>query len=230
MEQLPLAIGPLPEPRFDNYLAGANVAAVEHLRSLCMPTAPVYLWGAPGTGKSHLLQALAARCHDRGARVGSFNPGVVLPWELNPSWPLVLVDACEALDAESQHAAFTLFEAALAARVQFVAAGRLPPVDLPLRDDLRTRLGWGHVFALEPLPDADTRSALRREADRRGVFLSDEVMHYLLAHCPRDLGFLMELLERLDRYSLSRARRVTLPLVRELLDRDRHADAEVLSA
>jgi HAD superfamily phosphoserine phosphatase-like hydrolase len=65
------------------------------------------------------------------------------------------------------------------------AAGRLPPVDLPLREDLRTRLGWGHVFALQPLSEAETRAALRREADRRGIFLSDDVMDHLLTRFAR---------------------------------------------
>ena len=78
------------------------------------------------------------------------------------------------------------------------AAGRVPPVDLPLREDLRTRLGWGHVFALQPLAEAERRAVLRREADRRGIFLSDEVMDYLLTRFARDLKHLMALLDRLD--------------------------------
>ena len=72
--------------------------------------------------------------------------------------------------------------------VPIVAAGRVPPVDLPLREDLRTRLGWGHVFALQPLAEAEARAVLRREADRRGIFLSDEVMDYLLTRFARDLS------------------------------------------
>ncbi|MDP3224572.1 MAG: DnaA/Hda family protein, partial [Rubrivivax sp.] len=97
------------------------------------------------------------------------------------------------------------------------AAGRLPPVDLPVREDLRTRLAWGHVFAMHTLPDAETRAALRREADRRGIFLSDEVMDYVLTRFERDLGHLMRLLDRIDDFGLSKARRITVPLVRQML-------------
>lgn len=221
MEQIPLAIGPLPEPRFDNFLPGVNAAALAHLQSLsqALPAAPVYLWGAGGSGKSHLLAALAATCHERGELIGWFDASTPLPWTLQPGWPLVVFDRCDAFDADAQHAAFALFEDATGAKVQIAAAGRLPPVDLPLRDDLRTRLAWGHVFALEPLPDADTRAALRREADRRGVLLSDEVVQYLLLHCPRDMGYLMQLLARIDSFGLSRARRMTVPLLKELLQR-----------
>lgn len=217
MRQLPLAIGPDPEPTFERFVAGANGAAVAHLRTLALPGAPVYLWGPPGSGKSHLLQALAARCRAAGQAVGGFDPGTPAPWELQPGWALVVIDRCEALDAAAQQRAFALFEDAAAHGVQWAAAGRLPPVDLPLRDDLRTRLAWGHVFALEPLGDAETRAALRREADHRGIFLSDDVMDHLLTRFPRDLGHLMRLLDRLDEFALARARSVTVPLLRQML-------------
>jgi DnaA family protein len=104
--------------------------------------------------------------------------------------------------------------------VQWLAAGRQPPVDLPLRDDLRTRLGWGHIFALQPLGEAETRSALRREADRRGIFLSDDVMDYLLTRFTRNLGHLMALLDRLDEFALSEHRGVTVPLLKKMLAED----------
>ena len=149
--------------------------------------------------------------------VGWFDAADRQPWALSPGWSLVLLDRCEALDETAQHAAFALFEDAVAHGVQWAAAGRLPPVDLQLRDDLRTRLAWGHVFALQPLPDAETRAALRREADRRGIFLSDEVMDFLLTRFERDLGHLMRLLNRLDDYGLAKARRITVPLVRQML-------------
>lgn len=217
MRQLPLALGPEPDCTFDSFLPGANAAALQHLRTLGASAAPVYLWGASGCGKTHLLRALAARVRAAGGVVGSFEPGRPLPWSCAPGWSLVIVDRCDELDEEAQRGAFALFEDARAEGVPFAAAGRLPPVDLPLRDDLRTRLGWGHVFALAPLGDAETRAALRREADRRAIFLSDEVMDHLLTHLPRDLACLMQVVERLDRFSLSKARHVTVPLLRQML-------------
>jgi DnaA family protein len=217
MKQIPLPIGPQPQPGFGNFLPGDNAAAVAHLRELALPAAPVYLWGPAGSGKSHLLRALAARCQSAGLRVGWFDAADSPPWTLQPDWALVVIDRCEALSAAAQHAAFALFVEAATHGVQVAGAGRLPPVDLPVREDLRTRLGWGHVFALQPLPEADTRAALRREADHRGIFLSDEVMHHLLTHFPRDLSHLMHLLDRLDDYALAQGRRVTVPLLRQML-------------
>ncbi len=218
MRQLPLAIGLEPEPRFENFVPGANGAVLAFLRTLPMPGAPVYLWGPAGSGKTHLLRALAARCRAEGQQVVAwFDAATALPWSLPPDRALVVIDRCEVLAAEAQHSAFALFEDAAAQGVQIASAGRLPPVDLPLRDDLRTRLAWGQVFALEPLGDEEARAALRREAGRRGIFLPDEVLNHLLMRLPRDLGHLMRLLDRLDAFALARARAVTLPLLRQML-------------
>ena len=217
MRQIPLAIGLASQPSFDNFVPGANGAALEHLRSLLLPAAAVYLWGAAGCGKTHLMQALAARCQSAGQVIAWFDADDPQPWVLQPGWSLVVVDRCEMLDASAQHAAFALFEDAAAHGVQWLAAGRLPPVDLPAREELRTRLAWGHVFALQPLADAEARAALRREADRRGIFLSDEVMDFVLTRFERDLGHLMRLLDRLDDFGLAQSRRITVPLVRQML-------------
>ena len=217
MKQIPLAILEPPQPRLEGFVAGDNAAALAHLQALAPGAAPVYLWGPAGSGKTHLLRALAARWQDAGRRVAAFGPATPPPWTLPEGLALCLIDDCQALDAALQHAAFALFVQSAGAAVAVAAAGSLPPVDLPLREDLRTRLGWGHVFALQPLGEAHTRSALRREADRRGLFLPDEVLEHLLARFPRDLGTLMALLDRLDHYALLQQRRITLPLLRRML-------------
>ena len=217
MRQIPLAIGFDTAASFEGLLPGDNEAALDHLRQLAPRSAPVYLWGPTGSGKTHLLGALAAAWQARGAGVGWFSPAIAAPWAFDESWALVVVDDCQGLDAAQQRAAFGLFLEATAAGLPVVTAGKLPPVDLPLRDDLRSRLGWGVVFALHPLAEPDARAVLRRVADQRGIPLSDEVMDYLLTRFARDLTHLTALLERLDVFSLSRKRGVTVPLLRQML-------------
>jgi DnaA family protein len=220
MRQIPLPIVPDAARTFDTFLVGDNRAAVEHLRQLTLLSAPTYLWGAVGSGKSHLLHALTSAWQARGARVGWFSASTPVPWAFDEGWSLIVLDDCEAFDAAQQQAAFTLFVEATASRIPLVSAGRVPPVDLPLRDDLRSRLGWGVVFALQPLAEADARSVLRRVADQRGIFLSDEVMDYLLTRFARDLTHLMALLERLDIFALAHKRAVTVPLLKQMLAED----------
>jgi DnaA family protein len=88
---------------------------------------------------------------------------------------------------------------------------------LALRQDLSTRLAWGLVYHLKPLGDTEKAEHLRGEAARRGLYLSNEVLGYLLTRVPRDLGTLRGVLEVLDRQSLARQRALTVPLVREVL-------------
>ena len=94
----------------------------------------------------------------------------------------------------------------------------MPPADLKLREDLRTRLGWGHVFDLQVLSEPERRAVLRQEADARGVFLSDEVMDFMLTRFSRDLGSLMELLDLMDGYALQTQRAITIPLIKSMME------------
>ena len=197
MRQLPLQISAPAEPRFENYLAGANIEALARIRALAAGRpheAIVYLWGEPGSGRTHLLRAAA---------------------HANPE--LFIADDVETLDAAAQQALFVAINAARDGQAAVLAAGAAPPAQLPLREDLRTRLAWGLVYQLKPLTDAEKALYLRAEAERRGLRLGDEVVWYLLNHLPRDLGSLHRVLEVLDRYSLASQRAVTLPLVREAL-------------
>jgi DnaA family protein len=197
MRQLPLPISAAAQPSLDNYVAGANAEALERVRSAArgeLAEAVLYLWGEPGSGRTHLLRA-----------AGAANPA------------LVTADDVESLDAPAQQRLFSAINAAREGAAPVLATGDAPPSGLALREDLRTRLGWGLVYQLRPLADAEKALYLRNEASRRGFSLSDEVVWYLLTHLPRDLGRLRSLLDRLDRHSLARQRPVTLPLVRDVL-------------
>ncbi len=217
MKQIPLAIAFDVERSFESFISGSNRSSIEQFRDHLPSTTPLYLWGPSGSGKTHLLQALVQQKQMRGARVGWFDTASPLPWAHDESWAVLVLDDCQAFDSDQQHAAFALFVEAASHGTAVLAAGRLPPVDLPLRDDLRTRLGWGLVLALQALNEAETRAALRREADRRGLFLSDEVMDYLLTRFERDLKSLMGLFERLDEFAWVHKRAITLPALKQML-------------
>jgi DnaA family protein len=122
--------------------------------------------------------------------------------------------------AVQQHAAFNWFVNAQSLQRGVLAAGALPPADLKLREDLRTRLGWGHVFQLQVLSEPERRAVLRQAADARGVFLGDDVMDFMLTRFSRDLGSLMQLLDQLDGYALQTKRAITIPLIRSMLENE----------
>ncbi len=226
MRQLVLDIGLATLPTLDNFFAGPNHAAVSHLRlwsSGGIPSpVPTYLWGEGGSGKTHLLQAVHHALKAQGADVGWLDAHTMDPPEFKDDWVAVLMDDVHVYNSEQQHTAFNWFVNALTPRVGLprwvLAAGGLPPADLPLRDDLRTRLGWGDIHALQVLDEPERRAVLRQEAAARGLLLSDEVMAYLLKRFSRDLGSLMQLLEHLDHYAMQTQRALTIPLVRAMLE------------
>jgi DnaA family protein len=131
---------------------------------------------------------------------------------------VVLMDDVHLYTAAQQQAAFNWFVNAQTQQRGVLAAGELPPVELKLREDLRTRLGWGHIHALKVLDENARRGVLRKAADARGIFLSDEVMDFMLNRFSRDLGSLMELLELLDGYALQSKRAITIPLIKAMMD------------
>lgn len=224
MKQMPLPIQAEPPSTFDDFAATGNEAVVQHLRALASSDSvapPVYLWGPPGSGKTHLLRALAELARRAGRGVACFDAEAPVPWTLEPGVSLVVIDGCDRLDPSRQHAAFGLFVATADASAQVVAAGRLPPIDLPVRDDLRTRLGWGLVFALQPLADSGVRVALRRQAEARGLGLSDDVLDYLMTRFSRDMKHLATLLDRLDGFALAERRgALTVPMLKRMLAQD----------
>ena len=98
-----------------------------------------------------------------------------------------------------------------------VSSGELPPSELIVRADLRTRLGWGLIYQLYSLSDEEKINALMYAAQVRGIHLSSSVLHYLITHFRRDMRSLSAMLDELDRYSLEIQRPITLPMLRNLL-------------
>ena len=209
-------------PAFDNFLVGSNGEVVAHLRALAAgerDDTSVLIWGAPGSGKTHLLMAALAE-----ARAGRRLAALVRLDDEKPvsvtAGALYALDDVDTLSAAAQGRLFTLYNACRDEGAQLLLSARVPSAQAPLRDDLRTRLGWGLVLELKPLTDADKPAALAAYAREQGFHLSSEVIAFLLTRGRRDMGALLSTLRALDRYSLSTKRPVTIPLVKELLQPD----------
>lgn len=221
MKQIALDLAMTPAATLEDFLPGPNVQALQHIRKICSAEtevfAPTYIWGPSGVGKSHLLHALHHELRMRGARVAWLHAGSSPCQPYDEDWAAVIMDDVHLYDAHLQHLAFGFFVQSAACGCPVVAAGSTPPADLPLREDLRSRLGWGEVFVLQTLPDEDKFQVLARAASRRGLRIADEVLAYLLLRFSRNLGDLMALLERLDHYALQTQRVVTIPLLKSML-------------
>ena len=228
MRQIPLDIGPALVPTLQNFLPGPNVQLWDHLHQWLQAQAAgvggresavgVYVAGAPGSGKSHLMGALAGALRARGQACGVLRPGTDADAAFDPAWSAVILEDVHAYDAARQHTAFNWFVNAQTEQRAVLATGVVLPHALPVREDLRTRCGGGHVFSLQPLTEAQVRAVLRANAQTRGLVLGDEVLDYVLLRFSRDLGSLMPLLAALDHYAMQTQRAITIPFVKNTLE------------
>jgi DnaA family protein len=226
MEQLVFELAAPEPPSFENFLPGQNaevVAAVTRFAAGAATETGLLLWGAPGAGKTHLLKAAVRAAQLRGVAASFF----AAPSELDAAdasaladRALVAVDGVDAATAAAQATLFTLYNGLKAAGGHLLAGSWLPLAALPVRDDVRSRLGWGLVYEVLPLSDRDKPAALVDYARRRGFALGEDVIRYLLAHGRRDMTALCATLAALDRHSLATKRPITVPLLRDWLQRE----------
>ena len=183
----------------------------------------IFLHGAAGSGKSHLLQAA---CHQVGAgalylpleELGAQRPGEVLQGV--DAMKLVCIDDLHLVagDAEWERALFHFFNLARERGCRLLLSAKSAPralaLDLP---DLRSRLAWGVVFQLPGQTDERRRAILEFRAGRRGMEMSREVSAYIVSRAPRGMGDLLQLLESLDAATLREQRVLSRPFVRQVL-------------
>jgi DnaA family protein len=186
----------------------------------------VFLSGASGSGKSHLLLATCAEAAIHEIAVA------YLPLELfgaraanalahQGMVPLVCVDDVQAIagDRDAQIALFDLHNRVIDGGGALLYASEATPLQLDLAlPDLRSRIAQCTQFALAVPDETQRRAILRERAQVRGLELDDAVMDWLFRRVDRDLATLTALLDRLDRASLAAQRRITVPFLRQALD------------
>ena len=225
MSQLLLDIAPDRQPTLDNFVVGRNlelVSALRHALSGDSSERFFYLWGGTGSGKTHLLQACVSAA--QGMQQNAvYAQGNVPPRVLDMGATMVAVDDVAQLVASAQNGdaaqieLFDLYNQLRDNGAMLLVSGMESPLHLKLRDDLRTRLGWGLVYQVHSLSDAEKAQALTQHAHSLGFELPTEVTQYLLRHGRRDLPSLMAVLEALDAHSLRLHRPPTVPLLKEVL-------------
>jgi DnaA family protein len=214
MTQLLLNIAPDWLPTLHNFVPGRNIELLSSLQHALAGTSSersFYLWGEAGCGKSHLMQAVVEQARLLG-QSAIYSYGAVLDVA-----QVVAVDNAEALDDAAQIALFALYNRMRESGGMLLVSGVSAPAHLSVRDDLRTRLGWGLVYQVHALNDAEKTQALERHGQARGFILPQEVMQYLLRHGRRDMPALLGLLDALDAHCLRLQRVPSIPLLKEVM-------------
>ena len=194
MEQLLLNIKLPIQKTFENFIVGNNKECFDVLQNFILPDNDIffiYIWGESGSGKSHLAEAVQNK-------------------------NITIIEDIDQADQSKQIDIFNLYNEHKAAHKKLLVTGNNNPNKMMLRDDLASRLSWGLVYKLSLLSDIEKKLALNRYSKDRGLNLKVEIIEYLLRYYKRDLHSLIATLDALDRWSLKTKRPITIPLLKEM--------------
>ena len=203
-------------PGFDKFLGTENAELVYVLQHKHGQF--IYVWGEEGAGKSHLLQAWVAQALDAGRNAIYIDAAATPLTEAALDAEYLAIDQIEKLNNEEQALLFAIFNRFRNSSKGFLLlSSEYTPQQLVIREDLRTRMAYCLVYEVKPLTDREKIDALVSMAAARQVTIDPEIFEYLLNHGRRDMDSLMQMLDTLDNYAVMMGKRITLPLLRQLL-------------
>ena len=225
--QLPLTLPIREESTFANFIVGDNADLVAQLIRLAQGDAGGlgYIWGNPGSGRSHMLQAA---CHLAGARgrsaiylplgeVKALGPGVLQDIE---DIDLICIDDVEVAvaDRDWEEGLFHLYNRLIASAGTLLVTGSASPAGLGLGlADLVSRLSSGVTYRMADLDDEGLLQMLRKRAAHKGLAVSLETLRYLLSRSERSVANLLRVLDQLDASAMAAGRKLTIPLIRDVM-------------
>lgn len=227
VEQLPLGVTFREDAVFDDYLPGDNARTLGALRHALarLDESLIYLWGAPGCGLSHLLQAAVHEVQTQGLDVMYLPLAECIDYGPEALEGLDEVDvlALDDIDRivgrpEWQEAVFHLFNRLRDSGRMLMVTSHASPLHQSMElPDLRSRLSWGLTFQVQPLNDEQKTDWLIWKARRRGLTLEPDVAAFLINRVARSMKSLVEAFDTLDHRSLAEQRRLTIPFVKAVL-------------
>ncbi len=228
--QLVLSLDAAPATTFDSFRAdaeldaGLSVArhAVEAFAAGTLDERQLFLWGANGSGKSHLLVAACHSVREAGylaAYVPGDNANVGDALDGYEDFALLCIDDLQRLQPASERDLYRCINRCHESGTRLLFASDRPIDALRLTlTDLVSRLTWGPVFRLEPPCERARLDAVRAEFRLRSVEPGEDVPAWLLRRHPDDLDAVKALVRRLAEASLSERKRITVAFARRIDD------------
>ena len=194
MDQLLLNIHPPSEKTLENFIIGDNVETISTLKNFLNSKNLhfFYLWGATGSGKSHLSEVVKKN-------------------------NIEVIEDIETFNNFEQISAFNFFNDCKENNKKLFVTGSNSPKNMGLREDLASRLSWGLVFQIKALTDDEKKLALLSHAHQKGILLDKKVIEYCMKYLKRDLHYLIATLDALDNWSLKTKKPITIPLLQKLI-------------
>ena len=183
------------------------------------------IYGAKDSGKTYLLQALCNQFNNQG-KSSFFLPmrqAIELSVDILDSLEnieLVCIDGLESLVGNRawEVGLFNLINRSFNCnnRLIFTSAKNIDGMNFELKD-LDSRLRKIQSHELHSLADDDILSALKHIANLRSIELGSKEAQYLLTYADRNISDLVKILESLDQLSMEMKRKITIPLIKEVI-------------
>jgi chromosomal replication initiator protein len=206
---------------FDSFVpCEGNAAALRFALRIADPADSeclLYLYGPPGSGKTHLLRSIANNNFPYLSLSEPVTPELLVS-TFHTAAGLVVDDLQDMPDyPDLRRALWQLFNEFHTSGRTIAMGGAVPPRELTTMDDhLTSRLLWGLVARLDTTDDYSRRMIIKKVAEDHQIRIPDDVVEYVLATTSREVGALIAAFHQLFRFSMAEKRRITLPLAREV--------------
>ncbi|PCJ42240.1 MAG: DnaA regulatory inactivator Hda [SAR86 cluster bacterium] len=220
--QLPFDFILYNEFTFENFIvAEKNKELLTVLQTVNLAESFYFIWGAKGSGKSHVLQASCAQ-HANSAYLPLnvfLDEGESVLEGLDQLDWLCIDDVHLVLGKSNwEEKLFTLFNACQISSTCLIVSSLLAPLELKyVLPDLQSRFSSGVTYQLHELNEPEKLLALKKRAELAGIPLKDEVLNYIYLRSERSMSVLFSVLEQLDKLSLAEKRKITIPFVKAIM-------------
>jgi DnaA-homolog protein len=216
------------ETTFERFYPGSNEIAFQLMQNFVNQTRIfcAYLWGAPGSGKTHLLQAACTAQNKKNNESAAYlslrdlNHLSSSVLQALQHYALVCIDDVNLICQKSnwEEALFHFYNQLEANQGHLIFSSNQTPKNLLIQlPDLKSRIGASFILELKPLSDPEKLHVLKEKANNRGFSLPENVLTFLINHFPRDMGKLVNILDALDSASLTEKRQITIPFIKTIL-------------
>jgi len=222
MKQIPFSFPKFDFNKFDFFHSDIvnreTIALIDNLFKFNYKDNRIYLWGPSAVGKTHILIATIKKFLNLNKEVidmsfiddnDTFNLGSI---------DLFFLDDIERADDKIQNNLFNIFNMSENENATIFITGNLPPNQMSLRPDLRTRLAQCLVLNLKELEDEEKKDVLLKRSYFMGINLKLEIIDYLLKNYNRNMHELIKLIEKIDKESIIQKKKITIPFIKSFLE------------
>ena len=222
MKQIPFSFPKFDFNKFDffhsNIVNRETIALIDNLFKFNYKDNRIYLWGPSAVGKTHILIATIKKFLNLNKEVidlsfiddnDTFNLGSI---------DLFFLDDIERADGKIQNNLFNIFNMSENENAAIFITGNLPPNQMSLRPDLRTRISQCLVLNLKELEDEEKKDVLLKRSYFMGINMKLEIIDYLVKNYNRNMHELIKLIEKIDKESIIQKKRITIPFIKSFME------------